>query len=151
MGAMEVDYEAVKADVLALLPDPEADSGTWGPLMVRLGWHCAGTYRATDHIGGCNGARIRHDPEASWGSNKDVDLALQRLQSVKDAHVGLSWADLNIIASTTALESMGALPMPFCPGRTDVSPEVAQEQSKTLTQKFILTHKPQLLLNSVKA
>lgn len=136
--AMEVEYEAVKADVLALLPDPEADSGTWGPLMVRLGWHCAGTYRATDHIGGCNGARIRHDPEASWGSNKDVDLALQRLQSVKDAHVGLSWADLIIIASTTALESMGALPMPFCPGRTDVSPEVAQEQSKNLDPEIYL-------------
>jgi len=134
----QVDYEAVKADVLALLPDPEADSGTWGPLMVRLGWHCAGTYRSTDHIGGCNGARIRHDPEASWGSNTDVDLALARLEPVKNKHFGLSWADLIIIASTTALESMGALPMPFCPGRVDVSAEVAAEQSKNLNPEIYL-------------
>lgn len=134
----EVDYEAVKQDILALLPDPEADSGTWGPLMVRLGWHCAGTYRQTDHIGGCNGARIRHDPEASWGSNKDVDLALARLEPVFDKHDGLSWADLIIIASTTALESMGALPMPFCPGRIDVDATVAAEQSKNLDPEIYL-------------
>lgn len=134
----EVDYEAVKQDILALLPDPEADSGTWGPLMVRLGWHCAGTYRQTDHIGGCNGARIRHDPEASWDSNKDVDLALARLEPVFDKHDGLSWADLIIIASTTALESMGALPMPFCPGRIDVDSTVAAEQSKNLDPEIYL-------------
>jgi len=134
----EVDYEAVKQDVLALLPDPEADSQTWGPLMVRLGWHCAGTYRQTDHIGGCNGARIRHDPEASWGSNKDVDQALARLEPVFDKHDGLSWADLIIIASTTALESMGALPMPFCPGRIDVNATVAAEQSKNLDPEIYL-------------
>jgi len=134
----DVDYEAVKQDVLALLPDPEADSQTWGPLMVRLGWHCSGTYRQTDHIGGCNGARIRHEPESKWGSNKDVDLALARLEPVYDKYDGLSWADLIIIASTAALESMGALPMPFCPGRTDVSAEVAAEQSKNLDPEIYL-------------
>jgi len=134
----DVDYEAVKQDVLALLPDPAADSQTWGPLMVRLGWHCSGTYRQTDHIGGCNGARIRHEPEASWGSNKDVDLALARLEPVFDKYDGLSWADLIIIASTAALESMGALPMPFCPGRTDVTAEVAAKQSKNLDPEIYL-------------
>jgi len=133
-----VDYAAVKQDVLALLPDSEADSGTWGPLFVRLGWHCAGTYRETDHIGGCNGARIRHDPEASWGSNKDVDLALARLEPVFENYEGLSWADLIIIASTAALENMGALPMPFCPGRTDVTAEVAAKQSENLDEAIYL-------------
>jgi len=134
----DVDYDAVKQDVLALLPDPEADSQTWGPLMVRLGWHCSGTYRQTDHIGGCNGARIRHEPESEWGSNKDVDLALARLEPVFNKYDGLSWADLIIIASTAALESMGALPMPFCPGRTDVTAEVAAEQSKNLDPEIYL-------------
>jgi len=149
----EVDYDAVKQDVLALLPDADADFQTWGPLMVRLGWHCSGTYRQTDHIGGCNGARIRHDPEASWGSNKDVDLALQRLEPVFDKYDGLSWADLIIIASTTALESMGALPMPFCPGRTDVSASLAKEQSANLDPEIYLnpeTATADLLRESMK-
>merc|ERR1719195_312049 len=148
-----VDYAAVKQDVLALLPDSEADSGTWGPLFVRLGWHCAGTYRETDHIGGCNGARIRHDPEASWGSNKDVDLALARLEQVYDDYDGLSWADLIIIASTAALENMGALPMPFCPGRTDVTAEVAAKQSENLDPEIYLdpeTATADLLRESMK-
>merc|ERR1712027_257340 len=149
----EVDYDAVKQDVLALLPDADADFQTWGPLMVRLGWHCSGTYRQTDHIGGCNGARIRHDPEASWGSNKDVDLALARLEPVFDKYDGLSWADLIIIASTTALESMGALPMPFCPGRTDVSASLAAQQSANLDPEIYLdaeTATADLLRESMK-
>merc|ERR1712117_246102 len=85
-----------------------------------------------------NGARIRHDPEASWGSNKDDDL---------------SWADLIIIASTTALESMGALPMPFCPGRTDVSASLAAEQSANLNPEIYLnpeTATADLLRESMK-
>merc|ERR1719357_667426 len=148
-----VDYDAVKAEVIKTLPDPDHDAGTWGPLYVRLGWHCAGTYRETDHIGGCDGSRIRHAPEADWGSNKDVDLALQRLEPVYDKYDGLSWADLIIIASTTALESMGALPMPFCPGRTDVSASLAKEQSANLDPEIYLnpeTATPELLRESMK-
>lgn len=133
-----IDYEAVKAEVIKTLPDPNHDAGSWGPLYVRLGWHCAGTYRETDHIGGCNGSRIRHKPEADWGSNKDVDLALDRLRAVYEQFDGLSWADLIIIASTTALEEMGSLPMPFCPGRTDVSASVAKKQSANLDPEIYL-------------
>jgi len=138
-----VDYDAVKNDVLAILPDnnpnSEVNHGTWGPLMVRLAWHCSGTYRSTDHIGGCNGARIRHDPELNWGSNADVDLALNRLEPIYDRYQpGLSWADLIIIAGTASLESMGALPMPFCPGRTDVNAPTAAQQSKNLDPEIYL-------------
>lgn len=138
-----VDYDAVKNDVLAILPDSDPNSdvnyGTWGPLMVRLAWHCSGTYRSTDHIGGCSGARIRHDPELNWGSNADIDKALNRLEPVYNRHQpGLSWADLIIIAGTASLESMGALLMPFCPGRTDVSASVAAEQSKNLNEEIYL-------------
>merc|ERR1740123_1002866 len=153
-----VDYDAVKNDVLAILPDSDPNSdvsyGTWGPLMVRLAWHCSGTYRSTDHIGGCDGARIRHDPELNWGSNADIDKALNRLEPVYNRYQpGLSWADLIVIAGTAALESMGALPMPFCPGRTDVTAEVAAKQSKNLNSEIYLdplTATPEALRDSMK-
>jgi len=149
-----VNYESVKRDVMAILPDDSQTYGTWGPLMVRLAWHCAGTYRSTDHIGGCNGARIRHAPEANWGSNIDVDLALNRLEPIYNLYQpGLSWADLIVIAGTASLESMGALPMPFCPGRTDVTAEVAAEQSKNLNPEIYLdplTATPEALRDSMK-
>merc|ERR1712117_365197 len=83
----------------------------------------------------------------------DVDLALQRLEPVFDKYDGLSWADLIIIASTTALESMGALPMPFCPGRTDVSASLAKEQSANLDPEIYLnpeTATADLLRESMK-
>jgi len=135
---LDIDYEAVKADVLAVLPSPKPIGGTYGPLMVRLAWHCAGTYRETDHLGGCNGARIRFEPEIKWGSNTDVQIALDLLEPIQRKYDGLSWADLIVIAGSTALESMGSLPMPFCPGRVDVTAEEAEIGSQYLDPEIYL-------------
>ena len=89
--------------------------------MTRLAWQCISTYRQTDYLGGCNGARIRFSPGKDWEVNKNLDLALDLLSPVKARHgPSLSWADLIVLAGNTALElSNTELSLPFCPGRTD--------------------------------
>ena len=90
-------------------------------LVTRLAWQCISTYRETDYLGGCNGARIRFSPGKDWEVNKNLDRALDLLSPVKARHgASLSWADLIILAGNTALELAGNISLPFCTvGRVD--------------------------------
>lgn len=113
------DFDAVKADVTSLL---KADAEN-GAKFTHLAWQCANTFRATDYAGGCNGARIRFSPQKDWPSNKGLDQVLDLLEPIKAKYDTLSYADLIVLAGTTALEQGASPPLsiPFCGGRTDAS------------------------------
>lgn len=110
------DWENVKEAIVPLLTSTKKGS------FVRLAWQCMSTFRSTDYRGGCNGARIRFEPQNQWDVNIGLNDAMTQLMTIKDTFTdSLSWGDLIILAGNVEIESMSTLSLPFCPGRTDAT------------------------------
>jgi cytochrome c peroxidase len=130
----DVNWVKLTADLEDLCDDPDAlnpgqdgfpgakgGGGPVGPMLVRLAWHCSGTYSAKDGTGGSDGATMRFAEEAGHGGNAGLGHARNLLENIKAKHPKISYADLYIYAGKVALELMGANEIGFSAGRTDAT------------------------------
>jgi cytochrome c peroxidase len=126
------DYAAICSQIESIIDDentynPSQDNapgclaggGDIAPVLIRLAWHCAGTWDKDAKNGGSDGATMRFSPEADHGGNAGLSYARNMLEPIKAAHPDISYADLYIFAGKVAIESCGGPEIGFTAGRTD--------------------------------
>ncbi|KAI9884585.1 MAG: heme peroxidase [Watsoniomyces obsoletus] len=114
------DYQKVYDDIAArLIEYDEYDDGSYGPVLLRLAWHCSGTYDKETGTGGSNGATMRFAPENDHGANAGLRTAQQFLEPVKQKFPWITYSDLWTLAGICALQEMQGPIIPWRPGRQD--------------------------------
>ena len=105
------------------------------PAAVATAWAAASSFRGTDLRGGANGARLRLEPERSWGVNAGLVPVLETLERIqKESDARISLADLTVLGGCAAVEQAAReagheVTVPFTPGRTDATQEQTDIES----------------------
>ncbi|MEH6757788.1 MAG: catalase/peroxidase HPI [Parasphingorhabdus sp.] len=121
------DVAELKASILG--------SGLTVGELVKAAWASASTYRASDHRGGANGARVRLAPQKDWAVNDPDELSkvLSKLEEIKGGRT-ISMADMIVLGGTAAVEKAAkdagfAIEVPFTGGRGDASDAMTDADS----------------------
>lgn len=131
----EPNCDGARKDIADLIADenvvnPSCDDGAQGggggvaPMLLRLAWHCSGTWCKDAKNGGSEGATMRFKPESEHGGNAGLNIARNLLEPIKAKYPDMTYADLYILAGVVAVEEMGGPKVGFRSGRSDaIGPE----------------------------
>lgn len=99
-------------------------SGLSHQQMVETAWASASTFRGSDNRGGANGARIRLEPQKSWGVNKPQELSkvLTSYEAIASS-TGASVADVIVLGGAIGIEMASGVTVPTTTGRGDATQE----------------------------
>lgn len=112
-----VDYKAVASDIASLI---ESDKDK-GPTLLRLAWHCSGTYDKKSGTGGSSGGTIRFQSELAHGGNAGLTNAVKWLEPLKSKYPSVSYGDLYTLAGVVAIKEAKGPTIPWSSGRVDTS------------------------------
>jgi peroxiredoxin len=89
------------------------------PILTAASRHSAGTYDLETDTGGSNGAGMRYEAEGGDPANAGLQHARVFLETVKEKHSWITYADLWTLAGVVAIKEMGGPSIPWKGGRTD--------------------------------
>ncbi|QEU61922.1 Ccp1 [Kluyveromyces lactis] len=114
-------YQKVYNDIALKIRDEDEydDFIGYGPVLVRLAWHCAGTWDAKDNTGGAYGGTYRFAKETNDPSNNGLQNAAKFLEPIHEKYPWLSHGDLYSLAGVTAIQEMQGPTIPWRSGRVD--------------------------------
>jgi cytochrome c peroxidase len=114
------DYQEVYSAIAKSIWDcDDYDDGSYAPVLLRLAWHCSGTYDKTTNTGGSNGATMRFHPESSHGANAGLKNARDFLEPIHYKFPWISYGDLWTLGGVCALQEMSGPIVEWRPGRQD--------------------------------
>ncbi|KAJ3408612.1 hypothetical protein HDU80_005150 [Chytriomyces hyalinus] len=104
----ELDWWNLKQDIQAQIINPG-----YGPLIVRLAWHDAGTWNG---VSGGPHAQMLHTQVAE---DEGLHFGQEFLQPIKDKYPAISNADLWSFAGTVVISNSGGPALAWRPNRAD--------------------------------
>lgn len=117
----EADYQKVYNEIAERVRDQDDYDNYIGyaPVLVRLAWHCSGTWDKKDNTGGSFGGTYRFRKETGDPSNAGLQNAAKFLDPVKEKFPWVSYGDLYTLGGVVGVQEAQGPKIPWRSGRVD--------------------------------